>query len=124
MKQHRLKKSFAENNPTLRKLKFGEIDHVFCSAKVTNYCLNTNIKSYIEGTEEMMWGYKGTGPYNFAINVLYHFNKGDVAFAKQHAPDFMVDMLTCISRDKSWFITKELIQDWIQEKKRGSANVQ
>ena len=118
-----LERYYARKNPLLKKLNLGEIDDVYCSAKIKDSRFNTNVRPFITYLDEMSWGFIGTGPYTLATNILYLFTYGDEAFAREFALKFREDFLDVMQSNKSHIIPKELILDWIESKK-GGANVQ
>ncbi len=118
-----LERFYARKNPLLRKLNLGEIDDVYCSARVRDVRFNTNIRPFITYLDEMSWGFIGTGPHTLATNILYLFTDGDSVFAKEHAARFREDFLDVMQTNRSYLIHKELTLEWIANK-QGGAHVQ
>jgi len=105
--------------PHLRKLKLGECEDVYCDAEIDDTRFNTNISPHIGYTDEMNWGYSGTGPVNLAINILFTFTNGDVFFSRTNYLEFLNKFLLKNQRE-SLVIEKERILEWIDQKSSDS----
>jgi hypothetical protein len=118
--------------PELRKLKLNgkhQVSDVLCSGKVEDLRFSTNITAYLGYNNDMTWGYNGTGPHNFALNILYYFSDGDKPFAYNNAYKFINDILKKLTHRQDGRIKYEVIIAWIkaakleQEKKEEASHV-
>lgn len=64
------------------------------------------------------WGYHGTGPSNFAVNILMHFSGHDAQFSQRHRREFANEFVCTLPRPGGR-IKKEAILDFIREKRAG-----
>lgn len=104
--------------PRVKKILFGDMKDVFCSALVTNLHFNTNIQSYLKEKEgHFGWGYLGERPLNFAMNILYHFTDGKEEFAREHAEAFTRHFLMNLNTYHDEMISARKILRWIEDKK-------
>lgn len=103
--------------PEMRKLAIGETDKdVICKREIDDPRFNTNIANYIGLLEEMNWGYKGTGPWLLALNILYTFTDGERKFSCRYACDFVREFLHRSGNKDSFTIPAKTISAWIERK--------
>lgn len=115
---------YGRKYPQLKKLKVGQIEDVYLCASTHDTRLNTNIKAHLGILDEMFWGFRGQGPYNLALNLLYTFTS-DEKFAREHVIEFRQDFLENIDSKISYVIPSGLIMDWISSKQTmGGVHVQ
>ena len=114
--------------PYLRKLRIGESKDVYCDPDVSDPRFNTNIYPYIGYSDQMSWGFGGTGPTNLAMNILFTFSGGDTFFSMSYCHAFLHDFLLKNHR-QTLVIKAERIKKWIDPRhtflnsKRGGALV-
>lgn len=113
-----LERFYAHHWPVLRKLKIGECEDVYLSASTRDHRFNSNIKAHLGVLDEMSWGYKGTGSYTLALNILYTFT-ADAEFAKTYALEFRSEFLEKIDSKKNYWMPNWMILNWINEKLNG-----
>ena len=99
------------NRPDLEVLDLGTIEDVKY-APGPEHILLSNIRHEWGWSDAYNVGYKGTGPCDFAMNILYHFTNGYKGFANKWHIDFCVDVISKRKR-KVGVIKKEEILDWI-----------
>lgn len=63
----------------------------------------------------MAWGYSGSGPADFALNILFHFTHNRV-FAERHHQDFKAEFIVGLPRGGG-VILGNAIRIWIELQK-------
>ena len=104
-------------NKMIEKLKPGEIKDVIGQENPNSFCdRKTNIPHVIRYSDDFAWGYNGSGPSDFALNILLHFTNGDVAFSRKHCVNFREEIVSRL-RTKSITIPAQHVLSWIRLRK-------
>lgn len=103
--------------PPLKDLASGEFEDVQMfrdsrNLKFTNISKTRTCREPNDGHE---WGYGGTGPTDFARDILLHFTK-DWDFAKEYANEFRDKSLVSMPSDGGR-VAKEAVLAFVAEKK-------
>jgi hypothetical protein len=108
-----------ESIPPLRELASGEFEDVqmirdWRGFKFTNITKTRTCREPNDGHE---WGYGGTGPTDFARDILLHF-ANDWDFAKKHANEFRDKFLASMPKEGGRAV-KEAVLAFVAEKRAG-----
>jgi len=66
---------------------------------------------------DVNWGYNGTGPFDLALNVLFHYSGGDEAFTYHYARLFVKEFIGFLPKDTPLVVYSEAIVRWVNDKK-------
>ena len=64
------------------------------------------------------WGYSGTGPTDFAANILFHFT-GDKDFSDRWHIDFCLEVISHLPQNEGGTIKAERVNKWITARRTG-----
>lgn len=64
------------------------------------------------------YGYIGTGPYDLALNILFHWSDGDLHFAKQKAPKLVEDLISKLPMGQALEVSGEMLTTWVENEKK------
>ncbi len=75
----------------------------------------SNVHKRFGLSQDINWGYTGTGPHDLALNVLFHFSDQNEAFARAFAGDFVEDVVQYLEQVPQR-ITGEFLKSWVAER--------
>ncbi len=79
------------------------------------YRHRSNVPDALRLSDEFNWGYAGTGPCDFAENILFHFTQGNREFARKHRNGFVRDHLAALPMNQAAKIPEATVMAWIDE---------
>lgn len=107
-------------NIDIEKLKSEEMKNVIACYNRRNGCRYSNIKEVLIESDGINWGYRGTGPHHFALNILMHFTKGDEALSRTLCSDFVLDFIEALPEVGGQISAKEILS-WIEIRRKTAA---
>ena len=81
----------------------------------------TNIPHKFGWAAYQTWGYEGTGPRDFAANILFHF-AGDKKFAEKWFVDFCAEVISLLPHNKPGELKAEVVSQWIVDRRGQTPN--
>ncbi len=80
------------------------------------YRHRSNVPDALRLSDEFNWGFMGTGPLDFADNILFHFTKGNREFSRKHRGEFVRDILAPLPMDQAARTPEAEVSTWIEER--------
>jgi hypothetical protein len=101
-----------------RVLESGELgDVVAIRDRYNTFDLSTNVPRVFKTSDRHAWGYSGAGPHDFALDILYHFTRGDEVFARYHCSQLVKEVVSKMPEPGQITPAKEILA-WIEQKIR------
>lgn len=76
----------------------------------------SNVHKRFGLSQDISWGYAGTGPHDLALNVLFHFSDQNEEFARAFAGGFVEDVVQHLEQSVPQRIDGAFLTNWVNER--------
>ncbi len=80
----------------------------------------SNVPRRIQNGWFVAWGYSGTGAFDLALNVLYHFSGQNEAFTRKFARLFVIEVVSKLPMSQAIRLDERFVSSWVEQKMNAS----